>query len=344
MRIAIVGTGGAALATAALLCQRNHDVTLISITGKGGEEFIGGKLTSTGAITGCFHVTLAANVRSAFENNAHIVLATSADRYSQVIDKIYKYVGDHHKILISGELTQISTVLYKQLKEIGKSPSICALSTTMITGRRETNASVKVGLVRSSSPAISFGQINQGILFKFWKKLSGIELIPCASSVQLTLSNLNPIVHVPNAICNFTRVELEEQWSNFGGITPGVAQLIEALDRERTNLANFFGYELVSFKENFRAQWGFKSSCTLFDMAAQVNYRRGGLPKGPTSVDTRYITEDIPFGLVVFERLGQINSIDTSITSATISIASAIYSRDFRSANPFLNSFELCVI
>ena len=52
--------------------------------------------------------------------------------------------------------------------------------------------------------------------------------------------------------------------------------------------------------------------------------------KGPTVVDSRYISEDVPQGLVMLEALGKALTVDTPITSGLISIASAALGRDLR--------------
>ena len=52
--------------------------------------------------------------------------------------------------------------------------------------------------------------------------------------------------------------------------------------------------------------------------------------RGPVTVDSRYITEDVPEGLVLLETLGQALRLPTPVTSALIEIASAALGRDFR--------------
>ena len=52
--------------------------------------------------------------------------------------------------------------------------------------------------------------------------------------------------------------------------------------------------------------------------------------KGPTKVDSRYISEDVPQGLVMLEALGKALDIATPICTALIEIASAALGRDLR--------------
>ena len=52
--------------------------------------------------------------------------------------------------------------------------------------------------------------------------------------------------------------------------------------------------------------------------------------KGPTSVNSRYITEDVSQGLVMLEALGQYLGVKTPFCTALIEIANAALGRDLR--------------
>ena len=52
--------------------------------------------------------------------------------------------------------------------------------------------------------------------------------------------------------------------------------------------------------------------------------------KGPAKVESRYITEDVPQGLVMLEALGKALDVPTPIATSLIEIASAALGRDLR--------------
>lgn len=335
MKVAIFGTGGAALATAALVSERGCKPILVSVTGKGGEKLHMRTLYATGAINGEVPIELADSAEAALAQTDDLVIATSADRYRDVFDAIVPFTETRHRILFSAELSQASKTLSRELQKRGVTPVITALSTTLATGRRGPDANVKVGLIRKSSLAHTL-PTGRGVACS---QIFGDVLTPCPSHLRLTLSNLNPIVHIPNALCNVTRIEKGEEWSNYGGITAGVARFLTGLDNERITVARALGEDVIAFKEHYERSHGFPSSFSIADMTAELHLKRNGLPKGPTTLSTRYITEDVPYGLVVLERLGKLSAMDTPTTSSAITICAAIYGRDFRSENPFLGIF-----
>lgn len=337
MDFAIIGTGAVALATAALLHQQGHGAVLISLTGRGGEGLGAGPLTATGAIEATVPLSIASTPAEALQRCDHVILATSADRYAAALEATTPHLETRHKVLISGELSQLSAVLASDLASRGQTPSIVALASTLVTGRRREGAHVHVGLIRKT--VLAYSTTPQDIAP--WSALVGIPFTTSDGPARILLSNMNPIVHAPNALCNFTRIDKGEEWSNYGGISPGVARLLNGFDAERLEIGRALGLELLSFEGNFAKSHGFEEGMALDEMAAALHERRGGLPKGPTDPSTRYITEDVPFGLVVLERLGAQLGIDTATTSALITVFSGIYGRDFRAENPFLDRMDI---
>ena len=344
MEIAIVGTGSIALGTSVLLAKAGHTPLLVSLSGRGGSALASGVLMATGAIEGEVQIELSSSVEAAFRRTKHIVIATSADRYGSVLQSIVQHVRTDHRILISGELSCFGLALQHELVKEQKYPSVTSLASTPVTGRRGQGSQVHIGLIRSSVLAYAHAHNGNDDEVAAWNLLLGGALMPCASPAHVLLSNLNPIAHAPNALCNLTRMEKAEDWSNFGGITPGVSNLLIALDGERLGIGRKLGSQLVSFKDSFGSANGFPAEMSLPQMMQEMDVKRSGQPRGPRSLASRYVTEDVPFGLVVYERLGTLLGIGTPMTTSTISVLSAIYDRDFRVENCFLEHLSALVI
>jgi opine dehydrogenase len=142
-----------------------------------------------------------------------------------------------------------------------------------------------------------------------------------------------------NFLCNFTRAERGEAWANYGGITPSVARLIEALDIERLALAAAFGLKVRTIHDHFHLSFGVPRG-PLAEMAAAVFAKRPQL-MGPATTDTRFVTEDVPFGLMPLVVLAAATDVKMPLHEAGIALFSALYGRNFRAENDLLADLEL---
>ena len=51
--------------------------------------------------------------------------------------------------------------------------------------------------------------------------------------------------------------------------------------------------------------------------------------KGPTEIDSRYLTEDVPIGLTIYSQLGELVGANTTLMRSVIALTSALLGRDF---------------
>jgi opine dehydrogenase len=216
---------------------------------------------------------------------------------------------------------------------------IIALGTTVATARQTGPTSVHVNNLRRAVDVAALPAARTGEAAATCTTLFGDRFVGREDVLAITLSNINPEGHMAMALCNFTRIERGEVWRNYWGITPYVGRLMEALDAERLTLAARFGVAVRSIHEHFHLSYGIPFG-TMGEMAAALD-ATGNTPNGPASADTRYIYEDVPFGLVVTEMIGRIAGSPTPLHSAGIDIFSGLYGRDFRADNDLLPSLGL---
>ena len=336
MKVAILGTGGIGLGYAARLDSLGHEPILFSLSGSGATELQDHRVGATGAFDHQFTARVTSDPALATRDCEAITVATTVNHHHAMFSRVVPCLMPHQRVLISAELSLSGSHLSKMLAAEGKTNAIMSLGTTLLTGRRLDGPSVRIGLIRNHCSAAAITSQNPDGDLAFWNTLfaSAVTLVP--DKLEVLFSNLNPTVHAGNALCNFTRIEGGEVWSNFAGITPGVASLTTSLDAERCAVAAAYGVETPSLEERYRVAHGFSGSVTFAEMAQAMHDRRGGLPKGPASTETRYVTEDVPFGLAFLEHLARKKGIEVPLHRAIIDVFSALYLRDFRSENAFM--------
>lgn len=149
-----------------------------------------------------------------------------------------------------------------------------------------------------------------------------------SGALEAGLSALNPVVHPPGVLMNAGRIERSrgEFWFYEEGVTPTVAKVIEAVDRERLALGAALGLTLTPVAEAFhRAGFG-----PAGDLWATINGSRMLTAlRAPGQIDTRWLTEDIPYGLASWALLGDRLGVETPTMDALVALASAALDRDF---------------
>jgi len=111
------------------------------------------------------------------------------------------------------------------------------------------------------------------------------------------------------------------------GVTPAVVATIEALDRERLAVGRAYGLALTPVAEGFHAA-GFGPAGDLW---AVINGSRMLTAlRAPGQIDSRWLTEDVPYGLATWAAFGDQLDVDTPVMDSLITLASAALGRDFR--------------
>ncbi len=155
-----------------------------------------------------------------------------------------------------------------------------------------------------------------------------------AENVWFTsVNNLNPIVHPPMVLFNAGRIESTggEGWNLYAdGATESVVRMMLAMDADRMAIQltiSSSGIELKHALEAFYSSYGLGQK-SLSEMLRQSPIHGNPAFPAPSAVDTRYISEDLPFGLTPWSAIGRMWRIPTPTVDAVLQIASTILGRD----------------
>ncbi|WP_374834380.1 NAD/NADP octopine/nopaline dehydrogenase family protein [Paenochrobactrum pullorum] len=347
MKVAILGAGGVALATVALLHQSGHQPLIWSPSGINTASITAIEVKASGLISGCFTAAVAHSVEEALEYAKIVIVALPANAHKYVFDEIAPHISDEHTLIISAQLSLGALYLSSKFVEHKVKPTTIAFATTVVMGRREGAFDVTIGGVRNLLEMAVLPEENTECALSLCQNLFGDRFRLADNLIAIALSNLNPPIHMASALCNFTRIEKAEYWANYDAITPSVARLIEALDQERLAVARAYAVHVRTAEEHYQLSFGFDKGMSIAEMAAVVHKQRNG-PPGPTCVSTRFVTEDIPFGILQVIALAELKAVDVPLHKAGVAMFSALYGRDFTTENsllaPALNFFrnEVC--
>ncbi len=335
MLTAVLGAGGVGLGTAALLAQSGHGVAIWSPSQARGDAM----LASQGAVAGCFPVRTTDDLAGAVAGSDVVVVALPGWAHRTVLAALAPVLQDGQTVLISSHASLGGLYLHRLLADRGCEAIVAAWGTTVVTGRRTGPLACTVSNIRTAVDAAAIPAKRGHAALAVCRQLFGDRFVARSSLLAIQLSNVNPQNHLAMLLCNLTRAERGEAWGNYWAITPAVGRLMEALDEERLALASHFGVQVRTIRDHFHLSFGVELA-PVWEQAAAV-HAMGGTPNGPATLDTRYITEDVPYGITVTEWLARVAGVPAPLHTAGAALFCALTGRNLRAENDLLPALQL---
>lgn len=340
MIVGIAGAGAVAFATAAWLERSGHRAVLWSPSGRRTEALsAGAALTATGALEGQFHPGVAASAEALVEGADAVMLALPGYGHKAALDAVAPHLRGGQAVIVSSHASFGALYLGTALAARGLRLPIVAWGTTLATARQPDPATVQVNTVRERIDLTTVPEDRAEEGLALCRRLFGDRFVAREGLLAIALSNLNPQNHMGIALCNMTRMELGEAWGQGAHVTPNVGRLLEALDAERLAIADALGLSVRTIFEHFHLSYHVPIA-SVAEMNREMHARGVG-GTGPTTADSRYVTEDAPYGLLVTALLGDIVDRPAPLHRAGVALFSALYGRDFAAENDLLAAMPL---
>jgi len=189
----------------------------------------------------------------------------------------------------------------------------------------------------SDSSAVIWGEVSTlglGVLPSTEGNQVSAMLQPLFSNISIYddvvacgLSAMNPVVHPAGVLMNAGRVEYSRGEFYFyeEGVSASVAKVIETVDEERRSIGKALGYELMPVGEAFHAA-GFGPRGNIWE-AINGSHMLTRL-KAPGTLESRWLTEDIPYGIAVWSKLANQYDIQTPVIDSLVSLGSVVMGMD----------------
>ncbi|GGF68314.1 opine dehydrogenase [Azorhizobium oxalatiphilum] len=341
LKVAVLGAGSMGLATSALLASRGHAPIMWSPSG-GSTHGLAPRtvIRASGALAGEWEIGIAASLAEALGEADAVVLAVDGGGHRPVMEAAAPLLRPGVPFIIGAAHSMGAVALSALLAARDISLPIISWNTTVATAHKTDATSVDIRTVRPRIEAAVMPARDRAAALDLCHELTGALIEPRGDALAIALlSNSNPVFHVPVCLLNISRIEHRESWAPYGQTTEAVGRLMEALDAERIAVAQAYGSTIHSLNEHFH-----RSFRTPLGPMAQMNatlFASGRGPKGPRSVDHRYISQDLSYGLVFAAEVARLAGVATPVHDATITLAGASIGRDYKAENTLLEALKL---
>ncbi|MBN2388288.1 MAG: NAD/NADP octopine/nopaline dehydrogenase family protein [Anaerolineales bacterium] len=181
---------------------------------------------------------------------------------------------------------------------------------------------IKEAVPLAALPATRTEQVLEAIHPAYPQYIDGVDVL------NTGLNNMGAIFHPTLTLLNAGWIEATHGDYQFyiDGVTPSVARVLEALDRERVTVASSLG-----IRARTGLEWLKLAYDTVGDDLHEAIHNQPGYYgiKAPSTLSHRYIFEDVPMSIVPIASLGEHYGVSVRGMDAIIRIACIVHRTDY---------------
>ena len=330
----VIGAGHGGKAMAAHLALMGFNTTLFNRTPErvaAIKELGGIDLESQdGSLKGfCKLALVTSSMEEALVNADMIMVVVPSSAHADIAKSCAPYLKDGQIIVLHPGRTCGAIEFAKVLRdEHCKADVTLSEAETFIYASRSDGPAearifrIKEAVPLAALPATRTRMVLDRIHEAYPQYIDGVNVL------QTGMNNMGAIFHPALTILNSGRIESTHGDYQFyiEGVTPSVAKVLEALDRERVTVASSLGIRARTGLEWLKLAY----DTTGDDLYEAIHNQPGyyGI-KAPPTLNHRYLFEDVPMSLVPIASLGQQYGVSVRAMDSIIRLASIMHKTDY---------------
>lgn len=342
MKISVVGAGNGGQAIAGYAALNGYKVTLFDRNeAKIKELQEKGTIELIGQVKGVGHIScFTSNIGDAVADADLVMITTVANAHAEIAKIMAPYIKEGQIIILNPGRTCGALVFKQALSVAGcdKRYYLGEAQTLVYACRIIENGVVNVigvkdDVLLAALPASDTDHIIKKIY----------PLYPCFiktdNVLRTGLENIGAIFHPCVCLFNAATIERQNEFYFYRDMTDQVATFIEKFDAERLAVGKAYGIDLLCVREWIKFAYNDTKGETLCErMKNNPAYYD---IKGPGSIFTRQLTEDIPTGVLPIMELGKAAGVPTPLFQSMISVIESLLDMDFHTEGRSLKNLGL---
>ena len=333
-RFTIVGAGHGGKAMAAHLASMGFEITLYNRTPEniaaikelGGLDLV---LQETGQRSFSKLDCVTSNMEEALSKADMVMVVVPSSAHADIARACAPYLKDGQIVVLHPGRTcgaiEFAKVLHDE--KCKADVTIAEAETFIYASRSDGPAETRIFRIKDAVPLAALPATRTRLVLDvihqaYPQYIDGINVL------QTGLNNMGAIFHPALTVLNTGRIESTHGDYQFyiEGVTPSVARVLEALDRERVTVASSLGIRARTAMEWLKLSY----DATGEDLNEAIHNQPGyyGI-KAPPTMNHRYIFEDVPMSLVPIASLGQRYGVSVNAMDSIVRLSSIIHKTDY---------------
>ncbi|MHB0859510.1 MAG: NAD/NADP octopine/nopaline dehydrogenase family protein [Anaerolineae bacterium] len=273
---------------------------------------------------------ITADIPTALENADIIMIVLPSTSHADIARLMAPHLQNGQIIVLNPGRTGGALEFAKVLRDVNCSAMVTvAEAGTLIYACRSDGPAqarifrIKEAIPLAALPATKTAHVLAALEEAYPQFIDGLNVL------HTGLDNMGAIFHPALTLLNAGRIESTGGEFQFyiEGVTPSVARVLEALDRERVTVAASIGIRAQTAQEWLKMAYGATGSNLYETIQNQPGYR--GINAPPT-LNHRYLSEDIPMSLVPIGELGRRHGVSVRTIDSIIDLACMVHQTDYR--------------
>ena len=342
MKIAVIGAGNGGQAIAGYAALNGYEVSLFDRNeAKVNELQLKGTIELRGQIKGVGYIShFTYNIGEAVADADLVMVTTVANAHAEVARSMAPYIKEGQIIILNPGRTCGALVFKQALNRVGVNNRyyLGEAQTLVYACRIIENGVVNVIGVKDDVLLAALPATDSDHIIEKIKPLYSC-FIKTDNVLRTGLENIGAIFHPCVCLFNAATIERQNEFYFYRDMTDQVATFIEKFDAERLAVGKAYGIELLCVREWIKFAYNDTEGDTLCErMKNNPAYYD---IKGPGSIFTRQLTEDIPTGVLPIMELGKAAGVPTPLFQSMISVIESLLDMDFHTEGRSLKNLGL---
>ncbi|MHA1137628.1 MAG: NAD/NADP octopine/nopaline dehydrogenase family protein [Candidatus Thorarchaeota archaeon] len=343
IRVAVIGAGHAGRGLAGYLSIHGLDVSLYNRTIANVKRISKeGGIKVQGLFETFANLSLVTDdIAKAIEDRDILIIIVPAQAHTFIANSMVPHLESGQTILLMPGRTGGALEFARILKPQSHSNDILLgeAQTFSFVSRITGPDSVLISKVKNSTKVSAFPALHNRRFMRSLRRLP-ITFHMADDVMETSLDNVGAMLHpTPTILCAGLLESKEGGYNHYhDAISESVGRLVERMDAERISVSREFISQPVSLLEWLKSTYDAEGTSLRECLRSIDAYDDVG---SPSSLNHRYVLEDVPTGLVPISYLGRLAGVETPAIDAVINMACQLYEFDFWTSGRNLGSLGL---
>jgi len=269
------------------------------------------------------------DIKEALSGVDVVMVVVPATGHSWLAEQMAPHLTDGQMVVLNPGRTGGALEVHHIFREKGVTADVVvAEAQTLLYASRAVNpAQVQIFRVKNSVPVAAIPAHRTPDVIKALSQAFS-QFIPGDNVIKTGMDNIGAVFHPAVTVLNSARIESTRGEFEYyvDGITPAVAQVLEAIDKERVAVGASMGFNCMTAREWLYVAYDAVGQ-TLHD-AIRANRGYYGI-NAPPHLHHRYLTEDVPMSLIPIASIGELVGSPCPTIRTIIHLANLMHGCDY---------------